>query len=43
MINFQPARFKSAWDICIKVPLVIKNATPFGLRVRTYEIADYSS
>jgi hypothetical protein len=41
MVFLQPGNFFPAWDICIKVPLVIKNCLPFELKIRTYQIRKY--
>jgi hypothetical protein len=41
MIFIKPAKFNKAWDIILKTPLVIKNALPFGLFIKTKMIKDY--
>lgn len=41
MIFVQPGQFFPAWDICIKVPLVIRNTLPFNLRIRTHHVRKY--
>lgn len=41
MIFIKPAKFNKAWDIILKTPLVIKNALPFGLFIKTKMIQDY--
>ena len=41
MIFIQPTKFKQAWDICIKVPLIIKNALPFNLKIMANAIKQY--
>lgn len=35
MIFIKPAKFNKGWDIILKTPLVIKNALPFGLYIKT--------
>ena len=41
MVFLQPGHFFPAWDICIKVPLIVRNTLPFGLRIRTYHVRKY--
>lgn len=41
MIFIQPTKFRQAWDICIKVPMIIKNALPFNLKILTSAIKQY--
>jgi len=41
MIFVQPAQFPPAWDICIKVPLIVRNTLPFNMLIRTYNVKTY--
>lgn len=41
MVFVQPGQFFPAWDICIKVPLIIRNTLPFDLQIRTYHVKKY--
>jgi len=41
MVFLQPGDFFPAWDICIKVPLIVRNTLPFGLRIRTFHVRKY--
>jgi hypothetical protein len=41
MVFVQPANFGPAWDICIKVPLIVKNNLPFNLIVKTKMVKKY--
>jgi hypothetical protein len=41
MVFLQPGAFFPAWDICIKVPLIVRNALPFDLRVRVFNVRKY--
>ena len=41
MVFVQPANFGPAWDICIKVPLIVKNCLPFNLLIRTKLVKKY--
>jgi hypothetical protein len=41
MVFLQPGEFFPSWDICIKVPLVVRNALPVGLRLRTHLVRRY--
>ena len=42
MVNFQAGQLAKSWDICLKVPVIVRNALPFDLALRTLEIADYT-
>ena len=41
MVFVEPGAFFPAWDICIKVPLIVRNCLPCGLKVRTLLVRQY--